>query len=1483
MNWSLAKIRLSGVGPTDARFDPLEIDLLDPDSQRVRDTVLWLVNGGGKTVLIRLLFGVLRPDKMSQIGIDDQRTDGRIGRHRVNHLGAYVLSSDVAHVILEWRLTEGDQVAAPVRLVTGFVAAWRAGRATSEIGNLRRVWYTVRSDDGAIGSSDLVPTADGHRVAFAAYRDSIDRLGRTDPSSGRRPLVRTFDTQDDWLRHLDALGLDPAIFGYELTMNRGESSANNLLTFSSDRDFIGFLLKSIIDPDAIAGVDSSLAAVASKIAKVPESERELTFVSGVQTRLDPLAAAVADIATARLAREDAERSAETLRGALAAAERTAESRLEEAKKRQGAEDERADASSKRKGVLDAEVREYRSAAANLAEVEAQERAKAADEESERRADDVTAWGLVPRLVRREQLDTEITELGERLASQTRAQAPLRQRRDEAAGRLRARLAAEVVIQREVIREAGDEVKARNVTVDELDQQARQARDEAFTAKAARTAVERDVEAAGNRRDVAVRNGTIGRGERAKEAVERMSADIERAEARIVEIGERRTAIASDIDQRIAHEGDVTTALAALRAQRTTDAEHVATGAAERQRLSEDATIRALAETETPDLEFVGSILVERLSDRAAAATVRRLDLAVRSADDRRALGALERTSALPASLDVEMALRVLATAAIPAVSGWTYLTEAVRADQHETVIAAVPDLVGGVVITRPDDLGAARRVLDEAGLETASVLSIAVGAPIAAAESGAEADDRFVIQPPAALHDPTAAPAEQERRAGRVQAWDNQAQTEAEEEGLARALVRDLGGHLSDWPAGTLREATTRLDELAESIVGMERDGTDSVRVRGDLRRENEDLGRESDKTGQELRRRAARIPELERLVADEDAAPQRAQQIAELMSAETDWLALEVAQHEASARERGLVDDAKIRKSEASNAIVRVTEEAGRVSLGGVPPDPDLAAARTLAVQPLDRLRTQFRTLDEDLAAKTGGSPAAQRLAEREEERAAIVAVLATAPPNLASRAAELLASDEGVDAERQRRAEEAAVSRARTALGDAIRAKQQVEAAREAVKEANRAIEAARYGRRPEVPMPADRLAAERAIAMRLIERERVDDQERAAVAARTEAALVVQAETARIDHLSGQRSVIEGRLGPDLPPPALKDPLIGDREAIVEVVRSAGRALDEAEQARRAAEDRWRTAADALASFLHEGRNDAAAASPLGRRVALLATTPGDVVGIAEEVRLRGERLQAELAEMKTHREMLVHELADATDRGLREIAQAERRSKLPDGLHEWSGQPFLQIDFERPGSHDDLRARLTAFVADLVNRPPERRPAGAELLLQACESAIVGEFKVSLLKPNDAYALKYVPVQDTAVMSNGQRATAAMCLLMILSQLRAKNRTKGVPGVGVLFLDNPFGNASAGYLVAVQRRVAEALGIQPVYTTGVRDYDALAPFGNVVALSNDQARGQMLRYVRANPALLAVLEPRDATLGHVSSARVLVRVD
>lgn len=1484
MNWSLAKIRLSGIGPRDARFDPVEIDLLDGNLERALDTILWLVNGGGKTVLIRLLFSVLRPDRVHQIGIEDQLPDGRVGRrgHRINHLGGYVLPTDTAHVILEWRLTDRGHIATPRRLVTGLVAAWRAGRATGELSNLRRVWYTVNSDDGALGADDLVLSIDEHRVPLNRFRDSLDRMARTDPPGrGRRPLVRAFDVQEDWLRHLDDLGLDPSIFGYELTMNRGESSANNLLSFVSDREFIGFLLRTIIDADAIAGVDTSLAAVAAKIARVPETERELSFVTGVAGRLDPLAAAVADIGAARAERATAERAAESLRGALAAAERGAQTRIDESKARDERYTKLADDLGRHKGVIDAEVRELRLMAAEYSKAEATEKADAADRERGRRETDAAAWGVVERLVRRDTLDGEIESLAGQVAKATAKVAPLQARRDDAGERLRNRLLAEVVAQRGVVAAETEQVTQRRDAARALDSQARDAREEAVVAKGRREALERDASAAANRRSTAVRNGLLAARETAVDALARNRTDLDAGTTRMTAISDRQAEIAVDIDHRIAVEGESTRAAAAARAMRDADATAHAAAAETRRLMAVEPLIRELAEADAPDLDAVGPIIVERLADRAATAAKRSHEVAVRSADDRRALEALDRTHALPPSLDVEAALAALSGAGIAAVSGWTYLAEAVRVGAHESVIRAVPDLVAGVIVTRPDELDAARAALDAAGLETTSVLSVTAGKAIVVAEDATAAADRFVVLPPSALHDSAAAPDEKQRRSERVRAWDDQATDTGEAEAAARRLAETLAAHLEAWPPGSLREAAKRLAEADARIADIEASITASVAERTTLRREAEALTGEARRLAEDGQRLAGRVPELERLVVDEQAAATRAAQIATLEKEVADWRAVEEAQAAEATREHEAADLARDRASEAKGAVGRLADEIGRVVLTTSPVEPDAAAARALvdASESLDVLRSRFRTLNDELVAKTTASPAAVRLEAATEERAAILAELATTVPAVLERATALHGSAEGrVDAERRRQAAAAAAAASLAAVEAAVRAQRDVEFAADAVKEALRAIEAAHFGRRPEVERPGDRILTELAIAAKGTDRARVEGQETEAATNRDEARRLITEDTIRVEHLVGQRSVIEGRLGPELGLPVAADPFGGDREAVVAAVRGAGTALDAAEHARRKAEERWRVAAERLASFLHEGRNDALAASALGRRVGVLATSPTDVEGVAAEVKLREERLRNELTELRTHRELLVNELAEATDRALREIAQAERRSRLPDGLHDWSREPFLQIRFERPGS-DDLRARLTGFVADVVARPPDRRPAGAELLLQACEAAVVGDFKVSLLKPNDAYALRYVPVAETAVMSNGQRATAAMCLLMILTELRAKNRAKGVPGVGVLFLDNPFGNASAGYLVAVQRRVAEALGIQPVYTTGVRDYDAFAPFRNKVALSNDQALGRMLRYVRANPALLAALEPRDPLVGHLAASRVV----
>ncbi len=110
--YELSRIRLHTVGPKGARYQDVMLDLrgvgaylrssavgtlFDSEITEMRDlprrpspaTVLFLENGGGKTVLIKLIFSVMLPGRRQIVGTSSTRV-----------LEKFVLADDVAHVAL---------------------------------------------------------------------------------------------------------------------------------------------------------------------------------------------------------------------------------------------------------------------------------------------------------------------------------------------------------------------------------------------------------------------------------------------------------------------------------------------------------------------------------------------------------------------------------------------------------------------------------------------------------------------------------------------------------------------------------------------------------------------------------------------------------------------------------------------------------------------------------------------------------------------------------------------------------------------------------------------------------------------------------------------------------------------------------------------------------------------------------------------------------------------------------------------------------------------------------------------------------------------------------------------------------------------------------------------------------------------------------------------------------------------------------------
>lgn len=116
-----------------------------------------------------------------------------------------------------------------------------------------------------------------------------------------------------------------------------------------------------------------------------------------------------------------------------------------------------------------------------------------------------------------------------------------------------------------------------------------------------------------------------------------------------------------------------------------------------------------------------------------------------------------------------------------------------------------------------------------------------------------------------------------------------------------------------------------------------------------------------------------------------------------------------------------------------------------------------------------------------------------------------------------------------------------------------------------------------------------------------------------------------------------------------------------------------------------------------------------------------------------------------------------------------------------------------------------------------------------------------------FSVRILKPNPALRPDRASVSDLATFSGGEQLTAAILLYCTLAQLRAHGRDQRGTA-GVLVLDDPIGKSSNVTLLQLQLRVADAMGVQLLYTTAVEDREAVAVLPHWIRLRNDRVDPQ-----------------------------------
>lgn len=874
-----------------------------------------------------------------------------------------------------------------------------------------------------------------------------------------------------------------------------------------------------------------------------------------------------------------------------------------------------------------------------------------------------------------------------------------------------------------------------------------------------------------------------------------------------------------------------------------------------------------------------------LDDAVASAERQLFDLRTAAADDARILGALGDGGLLPPGPDVLATVEFLGEHGIPALPGWRYLAQAVDPADHARVLAARPELVDGVIITDPDSHARAREALGDAALLPRSAVAVGTAAALLAPTPAEDSlgGEVFLVPPNPAMHDEHAA--DEERQALRARA------TERDEEirRLAARLGKDreLSARLTSWrtgcPAGRLAELARAAEEARAFTEEAEAELTEARTVRAETEEAAAEASRvrdEKQEAAQKARRAADALAGLAFRLRERAGWQARLRELAD-----------EATGSEARAQvclERARAADEDRRAAQRAADDARRTARAlraERAEVAGAPDDVPQGEGDEAPDASLPALREAYRAASQ-LYEKVGvGADLRAEQARAESDESAARAELDRLSNKVRTRAEQLLQSPDGSDGPSRQAA--------------AARAEELVQLLETRVSSASEQLGRLRGEAERHAPEDGE---AHTELSEELQPRDAEHAQAllrtaTAEVASRTEA--LGQAREAHAELLDAHRAAEDAAGGFDEIAAMLRDllrehttdeeqeepePYPGSLEDARQSAAETRRSLRGCAADLSAAEAAVREASDVLVRHANSTRYEQVR-TPARQQIRELPASalPEHAQKWADAFAPRLRVLTDELAQLERNRDSIVDRLRGLVESALATLRSAQRLSRLPEGLGEWSGQEFLRIRFEEP-DQATLTERLGEVVDEAtraaVKKNSDLRRDGMSLLLRGVAAALQPKgVAVEILKPDAVLRAERVPVgQMGDVFSGGQLLTAAIALYCTMAALRSNDRGHDRQRhAGTLFLDNPIGRANATYLLELQRAVSDALGVQLLYTTGLFDTTALAEFPLVIRLRNDADLRAGLKYIRVEEHLRPGL-PQQAPTGETVHSEI-----
>jgi len=1437
----LARFRLVSIGHRDARMNDLTLSFLDAQG-RPTDSAIWLRNGGGKSSLLNLFFAVLRPGKSDFLG---NRAGAK--QRRLEH---YVLPQDRAVTVCEWVL-DSDQTLLDFmegrKYLTG-VFYERASSPSTDDGQLRRLFFSapVSPQDGRLtleglplfveaeGGGSSRRTLSGFRQEWAGLRAAYPRL----------QLFAT-EIQREWADHLASLGIDPELFFYQVRMNLREGGAQDMFRFREHEDFADFLLQLVIDPAYARSVSENIGAFREHLSRRKDKllpEMELT--SGLLERTRPLLqvaerrgelrrtawesgqrlSLLKDHVVKRI--ERLSRRAETLRA------RRDQNREKGRNARALAESQRKRAAAMRRFAARLELRKSTS---RLAELETRfTKAK------RMRA----LWNAAIPLRSALRFEDSARGWRERLEQRQEEHAPLLNRLKGAAEAYAASLRHHAHSLRKTQAEQGREARGARAEANNCRQYAAECKAQAATAEKEAEFARQRVEQCKAAHARLVEEGLLGPDESGSEAAERIGEQLRQHEEKFVELKQKRKDDEAQLRRLRQTKEDAIAQEAALYGRVEAGQRELDDAAGAKAEIEGSDVLRRALEAESLDLERLPDQTLTDLRGCIDKAVGEIVDLKIARAEAERAQSHLEATGLLPPSREMEHVLGELKKRLRAVWSGWEYIASNLPdSDSRRRLIGRLPQVASGVVV-RDDDLQTVRGLVEKG--ESGAELPVVVSAQSSTLGDGSMAG--VVVGPDSdGYFDRDAAHEELQGRRSAIEQSD-EALREIED---WRYRLEDVSNRLRQfrrrYPVGWFGEqhalidrAETELDEHRRRSRGLASELSDTERhARQCHEEEFEAQGAVS-----ECRRS---VEVVETYVAQHEAALEDVRKRLAEAEARIGQKRDEECAWKAEAQEADALSERTALAAQGSGEEARSVE--AELALVGYLGEQE-AAPRSGEVA---ALRDRYQQLKAQYEGQVGKEGLLQ-LAEQEEKHAA--EERRKFERALTEGISEEEVNEQLVALESMDRAEEALAraeeehTAAWSAHGNAIQATKRAKE-----NAAKSEVECRKLSPVPELASseePAGILQAEDSAKTADKDADKADKRSSEhfaeADAAERELDRVKRNEDGLgkdMERLSGIAEDYEDILCKVEPIPEASLPWTppdNDKD----VGRMSGdiaRALKGARE-QDAALKRERRGVVHRVQIWARNRKFEPLNSVVARKFSEVdeEALEGEIAKWVSDLEVRLGNVEAQLAGIDVHREVLVKQLLDVAHEGLSLLRRAASQSRLPEHVPGMGGSQFLRINTHEPDDLAEKKGRIAELLDEIIDEGEV--PSGVALVQKAVRRLARG-VRVRVLHPDPDHDREYIDIPQMARFSGGEQLTSAILLYCALAQLRARARGISRSPTSVLVLDNPIGSSSRVRFLETQRAVARAMGVQLIYTTAVNDREALSTLPNIIRLRNERA--------------------------------------